>query len=428
MSNESSGKTFYGWWIVAASSIIIFFSTGIVFYTFGVFMKPLEAHFGWSRATISLSVVAWALVYGFSGPLVGVFIHKYGAKTVIAVCATFTGVCYLLLSGMSQLYQLFVLMTIVGLGSAGITLIPNQTLISNWFEKYRGRAMGIMMMGIGFGGLLMPQLANKMIDAYSWRTSFFVLGLLILSAIIPVTLLLVRTKPSDMGLRPDGIGSDEGDDADHASEQDTGAVGLTVKRSLRTSTFWLLFVAFALLVFGESGLILHFVAFADDAGVSAQTASFFLGLTAGISAPGRLGFGYLADRWNPRTLIAFTHGLHAVAVLILVVVFLKMGIRSPLVLGVFSVIYGISLGGSAVLLPVMTGRCFGILNFSKVLGILMTGFALGVIGGPFMAGVIADRTGSYEMAFTIFVIAFAVAAAVIALIDPDKHKSEFTEA
>ena len=80
------------------------------------------------------------------------------------------------------------------------------------------------------------------------------------------------------------------------------------------------------------------------------------------------------------------------------------------------------------MLPVMTGRCFGILNFSKVLGLLMTGFALGVIGGPFMAGVIADRTGSYEMAFTIFVIAFAVAAAVIALIDPDKHKSEFTEA
>ncbi len=81
-----------------------------------------------------------------------------------------------------------------------------------------------------------------------------------------------------------------------------------------------------------------------------------------------------------------------------------------------------------MLLPVMAGRCFGLAHFSKVLGILMTGFALGVVGGPYMAGVIADKTGSYEMAFTIFAIAFAVAAAVIALIDPDKHKSEFTEA
>ena len=428
MADGNARKVFYGWWIVLASSIIIFFSTGIIFYSFSVFMKPLEAHFGWSRATISLAVAAWALVFGFSGPLVGVFIHKYGARVVIVVCAAFTGLCYMVLAGMSELYILFGMMTVLGLGSAGITLIPNQTLISNWFEKYRGRAMGIMMMGIGFGGLLMPPFANFIIESHSWRTSFRVLGLLILVIIIPVALLLVRTKPSEMGLQPDGFSPNNDGEAGSDKEQQSVVTGLPAKRALGTSSFWLLFVAFMLLVFGESGLTVHFVALVDDAGVPSQTAATFWGLAAGISVVGRLGFGFLADRWNPRTLMAFTHGLHAVAVAIMVVVFINMGIHSKVALGAFSVIYGISLGGSAVLLPVLVGRCFGLLNFSKVLGLLMTGFALGVVGGPLLAGIAFDKTGSYQIALIAFTIGFVIAAFAVALMNPDKYKSEFVEA
>jgi len=428
MTDGGGQKTFYGWWIVFASSIIIFFSTGIIFYSFSVFIKPLEAHFGWSRAQISLTVAAWALLYGFSGPLIGIFIQKYGARVVIVTCAAFTGLCYMLLAGLSQLYQLFILMTIVGLGSAGITLIPNQTLISNWFEKYRGRAMGIMMMGIGFGGLLMPPFANFIIESFNWRTSFCVLGLLILFIIIPVALLLVRTRPSDLGLHPDGLGPNDKDESGTEAKQNAGTAGLAVKRALKTSSFWLLFAAFSLLVFGESGLTVHFVAFVDDAGIPSQTAAIFWGLAAGISALGRLGFGFLADRWNPRKLITFTHGLHAVAVAILIVFFINMDIHSPITLGAFSVIYGISLGGSAVLLPVLVGRCFGLLNFSKVLGLLMSGFALGVVGGPLLAGILFDKTKSYEIALMIFAIGFAIAALAVALIRPDKYTNEFSEA
>ena len=424
MGNENSGKIFYGWWIVAASFVIIFFSAGIVFYSFGVFLKPLEADLGWTRTQINLAVAAWALMFGFSGPIIGVFFQKYGARKVIAICAAFTGGCYLLLSGMSQIQYLFLSMAVIGVGSAGITLIPNQTLISNWFNKYRGRAMGVMMMGIGFGGLAMPQVANYIIESYGWRTSFRVLGILLLVSIIPVTLLLVRTRPSDLGLQPDGISHDDTGESGSSTAQKI--VGLPVKRAIRTPSFWLLFVAFMLLVFGESGLTVNFVAFLDDAGLSSQKAAFFWGLAAGISAAGRLGFGFLADRWNPKNLMAMTHGLHAVAVAILLVFFLGMGIHSGASLFPFSLIYGLSLGGSAVLLPVMVGRCFGLAHFSKVLGLLMSGFALGVVGGPLLAGGLFDRTGSYRLALIIFAIGFIGASAAIALIDPDKYRDEFT--
>jgi MFS family permease len=364
-------------------------------------------------------------MFGFSGPIIGAFLQKYGARKVITTCATLTGVCYLLLSEMSQIQYLFLAMATIGIGSAGITLIPNQTLISNWFNKYRGRAMGVMMMGIGFGGLLMPQVANYIIEAHGWRTSFRALGALLLVSIIPVTLLLVRTRPSDIGLQPDGVSHDDTDESGAPTEP-AAAVGLTVKRSIRTTSFWLLFVAFMLLVFGESGLTINFVAFLDDAGLSSQRSAFFWGMAAGISAAGRLGFGFLADRWNPRILIALTHGFHAVAVAILLVMFLGMGIHSGVSLFPFSLIYGVSLGGSAVLLPVMVGRCFGLAHFSKVLGILMSGFALGVVGGPLLAGGLFDKTGSYRLALIIFAVGFAIAAVAVALINPDKYRDEFT--
>ena len=118
MGGENNQKIFYGWWIVVASSIIIFFSTGIIFYSFGVFVPRLEEDLGWSSTMLGLAVSAWALLFGFSGPLVGIFFQKYGAKKVIATCAALTGVCYVLLSRMSELYYLFIAMSIIGFSSA----------------------------------------------------------------------------------------------------------------------------------------------------------------------------------------------------------------------------------------------------------------------------------------------------------------------
>ncbi len=428
MEAKNKQKIFYGWWVVVASSIIIFLGTGIIFYSFGVFLKPLEAEFGWSRTMINLSVAVWALLFGFSGPVVGALISKYGARAVILGSALITGSCYFLLYHMQNLSTLFIIMFVMGVGSVGITLIPNQTLVSNWFEKYRGRAMGIMMAGIGFGGLIMPPFANFMIERYNWRTSFLVLGLLIITIAMPVALLLVRNRPSDMGLNPDGIASEADELANARGGGSSGAAGLTLKRAVRTPSFWLLFFAFMLLVFGESGLTVNFVAFVDDAGIPSQRAAVFWGVAAGISSIGRLGFGFLADRWNPRTLIALTHGFHAIAVGILLVFFLGMGIHSAATLFPFSLVYGLSLGGSAVLLPVLVGRCFGLPSFSKILGLLMSGFALGVVGGPLLAGHIFDTTGSYRLALIIYTIAFAVAALAVALIQPDRYRNEFVVA
>ncbi|GAB4334692.1 MAG: MFS transporter [Candidatus Abyssubacteria bacterium] len=424
MTEAHGRKVFYGWWIVAASFIVVFFGTGIGFYSFGVFVKPLEAEFGWTRERISVGVALWALIYGFSGPVIGNFLQKYGARAVMTLAALVSGAGYIIFSWLQSYPQFFFFMAVAGVSVSGITLIPNQTLISNWFDRYRGRAMGIMMVGIGLGGLAMPPLANAFILEYGWRNAFRLLGLLFF-IIVPVVLLVVRTRPSDLGLQIDGLGPDARGAEEPAHRNHQGLAGLTVKRAFRTYSFWLLFVAFVLLIFGESGLTVHIIAFLDDEGVSSQAAAFYWGLAVGISCVGRLFFGFLAERRNPRTLITITHGLHAVALLIIIVFFLQSGIRSAAVLIPFSVVYGLALGGSAVLFPVLIARCFGLLNFSRLLGLLMSGFALGVVGGPLMAGRINDTTGSYKLALIIFVVAFALAAVAVSFIKTDRYRSEF---
>lgn len=427
MREAPKGRIFYGWWIVLATFVIIFFGTGIGFYSFGVFVKPLEEEFGWNRAIISGAVAVWAVVYGFTGPVIGLLLHNYGARKVIAFSAFVAGTCYVLFGWLNQLPQLYILMFLAGIGVAGVTLVPNQTLISNWFERYRGRAMGIMSVGIGLGGLTMPPLANAFILGFGWRNSFRLLGLLLFS-IIPVVLLVVRTRPSELGLEVDGAARDSATPLDATARSNSGVRGLPVRRAIRTGSFWLLFAGFVFLIFGESGLTVHFVAFLDDEGLSSQAAANFWGLAVGVSSVGRLLFGFLADRWNPRNLITLTHALHSVAVAIIVTFFLYLGWRSSGVLFPFSVLYGLSLGGSAVLLPVIVARCFGVLNFSKLLGLLMSGFALGVVTGPVVAGRIVDATGSYKFALMLFAGAFLLAALSVAFVQPDRYKEEFSAA
>lgn len=425
MSDKEAQRFFYGWWVVVASFFIVFFGAGIGFYSFSVFIKPLQAEFGWSRAQISGSVAVWAVVYGFSTPVIGILLHKYGARVVISGSALIAGICYLFFGWLDRLPELFAIMFFTGIGMAGITLLPNQAVISNWFQKYRGRAMGIMMMGVGFGGLIMPPIANAIIVSLGWRTSFRVLGFLLIFVIIPVAILILRTKPSEMGLRPDGDSSSQGAESSTSGGSAWGETGLSVKRAVHTSSFRLLFAGFMLLIFGESGLAVHFVASVDDAGMTSQAAANYWGLLVGVSAIGRLGAGLLADRWNQRVLLAFTHGLHAVALAILLIFFMYLGIHSWIAVVPFCVLYGLSLGGAAVVLPVFVARCFGLLNFSKLLGLLMSGFALGVVGGPVVAGNIVDATGSYRLAFAIFTVAFALSAFLVSLVQPDKYKGEF---
>ena len=409
---------FYGWWIVAALFFVVLNTGGTGFYVFPVFIQSLTQEFGWTVTQISSAAAVWALVYGFSGPLIGLLIARFGATRTMVAAAGLWSLALVWFASMQALWMLYVGMIIFGVSVAGTTLVPSQTVITNWFNQYRGRAMSFMMLGFGAGGLVMPPLSEWLIRQVGWRQTWLLACAVAWLLVIPLIAIFVRTRPADLGLSPDG----------ETVEGDRGAQrsGLPVKQALASSLFWLIFAVYVLQLVGLSAINFHFVPFAiQEAKFTPQQAAFFLGMTVGFSMAGRLVFGWLADRWNPAVLMAIASAFLACGPTILVLFVIRLGLTHPTVLWPYAVLYGFGIAGNAIMLPVLVGRCFGELHFSKLQGLIMSGFAVGIVVGIPGAGKIFDTTGSYEIAFQVCIVAFVLSAVVALFVKPARHHAEF---
>ena len=406
---QPTRRLFYGWWIVGASFLVLLFTVGVGLYAPPVFLVPLQDHFGWSRAAIAGGSAVGALTAGIMGALVGVGIDRYGARRVMTVGALVMGCGFGLMSIIRSLWQFYALNVIGAIGIACVAWIPNQTLISNWFTRKRGMAMGITLAGIGFGGLIMPPLASLVRAEFGWRVAYAVLGSLILVIVVGVTIAVVRSQPADMGLLPDGepVGPEEQPGGPiGATGEDAEVPGLSLSEAVKTGAFWLLALGHFLWTFGSMSLIGHIPAFLTDQGFGEKVAAGFFALAIGISVAGRLSFGVLADRFTKRGIMSLAMILHALAV------FCLFRVDSFGALPVFVILFGMGLGGGAVLVPLLIGECFGLRAFGTVLGLVMISATLGAASGPVVTGRIFDVTGSYTLAFILHIVSFTMAAVV----------------
>ena len=398
--------TFYGWWIVAGSFLILFITVGIGLYAPPVFLVPLQEHFGWSRAAIATASAIAAVVSGMVSPLVGAWIDKYGSRKVMTFGALLMGSAFLLLSEMGALWHLYALSALAAVGITCCAWIPTQTLISNWFNKKRGLAMGIALTGIGLGGLVMAPLAALLIAQLGWRLAFAALGATILVIVGTVVLAIVRSRPADIGLLPDGEAA--------ASAGRTGtnagadlAARIELGQAVRAGAFWTLAFCYFLWAFASLSILGHFVALLRDVGFASGTAAAALGLTVGTSVAGRVVVGYFADSASKRDIMTAALTFSGLSTVLL------LSIRPGGVLPLFVITYGVALGGVAVLLPLLVVEYFGLVAFSKILGLVMIAATLGAAAGPVLTGRVHDVTGSYRLAFMLHVAAFLAAAVAI---------------
>ena len=424
MTGASPGGNglFHGWKLVGALSVVLFFTAGGGLYVFPVFIGPFQAEFGWSMTEISAGAALFAIVLGLSNPLVGSLFVRFGARPTMLVAASLTVLTSLGYASLTQLWMLYAIMLFTGFAVAGTTILPAQTLVTNWFDRFRGRAMGLTMLGIGAGGFLLPPLNEWLIRLVGWRMTWVVMCIVFALVVIPLIAVFVRTRPSDLGLEADGVAHDGADAAGGA-----GLLrGLSVRSAVATSTFWLLVGIFVLQLVGVSALNFHFVPFAtQEIGFSPQQAAFFYGLAVGFSIVGRLLFGWLADRWRPNRLMASAQFLLALGPAVVELLLVQLGQREVHLLWLYAVPFGIGIGGNAVLLPVLVGRCFGERDFSRIMGFLMGGFALGIIVGIPVAGWIFDETGSYEWVLILSALGLALAGVLASFIRPGRHHAEF---
>jgi MFS family permease len=415
---RANTRIYYGWWVVSALFFILLNTGGAGFYVFPVFVVPLMEEFGWSVTQISVGAAIWAVVFGLSGPLIGLLIPRIGVCGTMLGAACIASLTCLGYASLQSLWMLYATMFVSGFAIAGSTLVPAQTLITNWFNRYRGRAMSWTMLGIGLGGLLLAPFNEFLIRVLGWRRTWLVAFCITWLIVIPLIAVFVRTKPADMGLLPDGGGAQK----DGPSTRS----GLLTKRALASLSFWLLFSTYVLQLVGLSAMNFHFVPFAiQQAQFTSQQAAFFLGMAAGFSMAGRLLFGWLADRWNPAGLLAITGVLLAAGPMVLELFVIRLGLHNANPLWMYSFLFGLGIAGHAVILPVLVGRCFGELHFSTIMGLVMSGFALGVILGIPVTGKIFDSTGSYEIAFLACIAVFLASSALAIIVQPGRHHGEF---
>ncbi len=407
---DEGERVFYGWRIVGVAFLTHCITTGIVFYSFGVFLNSLTQQFGWSRAEVSFGFSLVALCGAFYSPFVGRAVDRFGPRPTQLLGATAMATGFLLLRGIHTLAQFYLLLgAVVALGSTALGPLPSNTAVANWFVRLRGRALGVSTAGISMGGVVFVPLTQFFIDHYGWRNAFALLGVFVVAVAVPPVALFMRRSPESMGLRPDGarpparaIGAEVFEEIERS---------WTPHEAMAHRNFWLIAAAFALTVMGLSATLLHMIIFLRDRGIEPAHAAWVLGATAGVGVVGKLGFGALLDRFAQRRVIIWCFALQAVGMLLLIAT------SGPVSLATFVLVYGFAMGGNATLQATILGECFGRLHYGAIAG-RMNPFIVFVqaLSIP-AAGAIRDGLGSYVPAFAAIFVANLVAIACIARLD-----------
>lgn len=407
-------RIFYGWWIVAVCFIVFIFHAGAAFYSFSRFMPTLIEEFGSSTAAIAGAASLYMLVLGLTGPVIGRLTDKYGPKKLMLLGAIIAGAGLMLCSLANAVWHIYALYFVLGIGFGGAGLVPVGAVVSNWFTRRRGTAMGIAMVGIAIGAILIAPLTGYLIESIGWQMAFLILGVLTAVLIIPPVMLVMKNRPEDMGLLPDGARPVEGEAMPElASVPDSKAIsrageeGWTPSKAFRSLPFWLLLATFFFAGAVIAGVLQNEVNFLKVMGIPMAAATLALGLTGGIGGVGKLAFGVLADRLSPRYTAILCIALQVVGLSILLMT------HTTAMVWAFVFVFGFAMGGNITLQPLVTSEFFGMKSFGALLGWVVLAGAVGSALGPVVGAAIYDASGSYSLAFIIFLVAYAAAIAAL---------------
>jgi len=383
-----------GWRVVAAAyfGVMVGFGSLLVF-TFGIFLKPLSAEFGWSRESVSAAFGFAALTVAVCSPPLGHLLDRFGPRKIVLPCMAVFGLAFaslsLLTPSLAHLYATFVVIGIVGNGT---TQMGYSRAVSTWFDHRRGLALSLVMAGVGTGAMLFPPLAQRLISGFGWRFAYASLGGVILLFGIPLTALFVREKPQDHSM------------VQHALD------GVAVAAGLRSRAFWIIVATLFLGSMSVNGAITHLSPLLTDRGISAGTAALAASTLGLASFCGRLFTGYLLDRFfAPRVGLSLLVGTAAGILLLATARSAPAGLMA-------AALIGFGLGGEADITPYLLTRYFGLRSFSTLYGFTWTAYAIAGAIGPVVMVRAYDATGSYTTLLTMLALATFVSASLFAFL------------
>ena len=399
--------------LVAATGGVFTLGTGL--WSVGAFVIPMEAELGWNRTTLLGGLTVRALVAGALSPFIGpLFDTRLGPRFLSMSTAILMGISLVGLRYVEEVWQYYLLFGGVGAlaNVAGGTVLV-EAVVPKWFIRQRGRAVALASMG-GVLGPVFPAGIQAAISAFGWRDAWLVLGVFTTVVLLPLS-FLIRTRPEDMGLLPDGDTA-ETPMSTRRNINASPAVDLTRGQALRTRTFWILVLTFSLTGLGVQGFISNWLPYFQDIGFSATTGALALTVFGLFVLPARFFWGYLADVFPVRLLLMVQHILTALVVLLL------LNIGNFTLLMAFAVIMGLAYGGYVPLQRLIYPIYYGRAHLGAIRGVMRPALTLASAAGPLVIAGIYDLRGSYELAFVFVMIMWFVAGLMFLLARPPRRQ------
>ena len=387
-------KFHYGWIVVSVTFLTLLAAAGMR-STPSVLIVPLEHEFGWSTATISLAVSINLFIYGLSGPFAAALMERFGVRRIMVAALLIVAVAAGLTTVMKAPWQLDLLWGVmVGLATGSLASILAAIVANRWFVKRRGLVMGLLTASNATGQLVfLPVLASLAVTA-GWRAAALVTAGAAL-VVAPLVAILMRERPTDIGLQPYGAGPD-GQDIAASTENPLKAAINGLTRGLKSTDFWLLAGSFYICGASTNGLIgTHLIPASMDHGISEVTAASMLALIGVFDLIGTTISGWLSDRIDNRWLLCWYYGLRGLSLLLLPYA-LGTGYLS---LAVFIVFYGLDWVATVPPTTRLTADIFGKRNVGIVFGWIFAAHQLGAATAAFGAGALRTIFGDYQISF-----------------------------
>jgi MFS family permease len=395
MKPNPNAKFFYGFTIAIAAFFVLFSTYGVRF-SYGVFFKPMAQELGFSAAATSAAYTISFFLEGIFSFISGGLADRFGPRIVLSVSILLVATGYGLMPMVHSLWQLILIYgLIIGVGM-GAMFIPLVSMTARWFNARRNLMTGLVASGAGAGMLIIPPTAALLINYCGWRTTFVIMGVLVLAVVLTAAQFMVR-DPASIGVSP------YGETAELPSGESKSAEGNTFKEALRAPQFWIIFVmVFWFGVFIMSYNI-HIVPDATNSGMSSTLAANVLAITGALMIVGRITLGAIADKTGNKPIFIFCFLLSTVALVFISIV------PAHWAFFVLAVLIGFAQGGIGTSQSPLVASLFGLKDHGLIYGCIGFGFTIGAALGPFLTGYIFDLTGSYHIALLIWTGASAAA-------------------
>lgn len=402
MSNRSADVQ-----VTATSFFALFSVVGLALYGLPLYYDFMVRDFGWSRTMVTsgnaLSKLVVGPLFGFGA---GWIVDRFGPRRVMMAGILMAGGALIGLGTMSALWMFYLFYFVNALGYMCGGPLPNQVLLSRWFDRTRGKAMGIAYLGIGIGGAIVPLLSHWLTDQFGWRGSLQALGVIMVLVAFPLAYFV----------------KDQGRVVPPVQGRDRSPAVATLRPILTSPAFYLLAAGSMCSIAAVGGANQHLKLFLSlDRGYTQGDAARVISLVLTVSIAGRLFMGWLADRVSRKYVMVLIYLLVAAAIPML------LAGSSRAMMMAFAVVFGLGLGGEYLIIPLMAAELFGVAVLGRVMGIVLTADGVAEATAPMLVGYLRDRTGSYQMGFLTLVATALAGAAAVALL-PGRRATQLEEA